>query len=91
MDATLKKQGLTMVVAGLVICSLAPLAGGLVESAAIRNAASFAPALGQMVVVFGCIQIAKAKGRPWHYGLLGFLSCIGLAILWFVVEDKNKA
>ena len=89
--AALKKNGLILVIVGIVICSIAPLTGGLVESAAIRKAGSFAPVFGQLIVVYGCMQIAKGKGQSWHYGLLGFLSCIGLAILWFVIPDKNRA
>ena len=91
MDAALKKTGVTLVVVGLVVASLAPITGGLVENAAIRRAGSLAASIGGIVFVYGCIQIAKAKGQPWYYGLLGFLSCIGLAILWFVIPDKHKA
>lgn len=85
----LKKQGLTLVVVGIAVSAIAPLTGGLVESAAIRSVGANAAWLGTLVFIYGCIQIAKAKGQPWYYGLLGFVSCIGLAILWFAVPDKN--
>jgi hypothetical protein len=39
----------------------------------------------------GCIFIARAKGRPWYYGLFGLLSLVGLAILWFAVADKDPS
>jgi len=91
MDAALKRNGLTLAIAGIAISAIAPLAGGLVESASIRHAASFAAPVGTLLFLYGCIRIARAKGQPWFYGLLGFLSCIGLAILWFVIPDKNPS
>lgn len=90
MDAVLKKQGITLLIAGVVISAIAPTAGGLIESSAIRSAASTAGGLGLLVFIYGCVQIAKAKGQPWYYGLLGFVSCVGLGILWWAVPDKNK-
>jgi hypothetical protein len=90
MDATLKKTGITCIIAGLVISAIAPTTGALVESSAIRSAGSLAAGLGTLVFIYGCVQIAKAKGQPWYFGLLGFLSCLGLAILWFAVPDKQK-
>jgi hypothetical protein len=89
MEASLKKTGLTLVVVGLAFSSLAPITGGLVESSAVRSGGSLAASFGAILFTFGCIQIAKAKGQAWYVGLLGLLSCLGLAILWFVVPDKN--
>lgn len=89
MDAALKKTGTTLVIAGLVITAIAPTTGALVESSAIRSAGSLAAGLGTLLFLYGCVQIAKAKGQPWYFGLLGFFSCIGLAILWFAVPDKR--
>jgi len=90
MDSSLRKNGLTLVVVGLAFSAIAPLAGGLIESAAIRRAASPCAGIGALFFVYGCIQIAKAKGHPWYVGLLGFLSCLGLAVLLFVVPDKRR-
>ena len=89
MDAALKKTGTTLIIAGLVITAIAPTTGALVESSAIRSAGSLAAGVGTLLFVYGCVQIAKAKGQPWFYGLLGLFSCIGLAVLWFVVPDKK--
>ena len=74
---------------GLAFSAIAPLAGGLIESAAIRRAVAPCAGFGALFFVYGCIQLAKAKGQPWLVGLLGFLSCLGLAVLWFVVPDKR--
>jgi hypothetical protein len=90
MDAALKKSGLTLVVIGLCFTPIAPVVGGLVESSAIRQMASLATSLGTLIFIYGCIQIAKAKGQPWYAGLLGVFSVVGLAILWFAVPDKNS-
>ncbi len=91
MDAKLKKSAVTLMVVGLLFTPLAPIAGGLVESDAIRRSAALATTFGTAIFVFGCIHLAKAKGQPWYLGLLGLLSCVGLAILWFVVPDKAPA
>jgi hypothetical protein len=40
---------------------------------------------GNAIGFYGCLLLARAKGRPWYFGLLGLLSVIGLPILWFVV------
>ena len=89
MDATLRKSGLTLVVIGIAVSAIAPAAGGLIASGAIRSAAANAAWLGTLIVLYGCVQIAKAKGQPWYFGLLGLLSCIGFAVLWFAVPDKH--
>ncbi len=89
MDAALKKSGLTFVVVGLVFMPLAPIIGGTVDSGVIRHSASLATTFGVAIFIYGCIQIAKAKGQPWFYGLLGLMSCLGLGVLWFVVPDKQ--
>jgi hypothetical protein len=91
MDAAMKKTGVTCIIIGIVVTAIAPTTGGLVESAAIRRMGSLCAGLGTIVFLYGCVQIAKAKGQPWFYGLLGLLSCLGLAVLWFVVPDKTKA
>lgn len=91
MDAKLKKSGVTLIAVGIGFEILAPVTGGLVESAAVRSAGSLAAVFGTLLFLYGCVQIAKAKGQPWFFGLLGLLSCLGLAVLWFVVADKNKS
>ena len=91
MDAALKKSGLTLIVVGLLFTPLAPIIGGTIESAAVRNGASLATTFGVAIFTYGCVQIAKAKGQPWYLGLLGLLSCLGLAVLWFVIPDRSPA
>lgn len=89
MDAALKKSGVTLVFVGVALTPIAPIAGALVASDTLRHVASLASSAAAAVFVFGCIRIAQAKGQPWFYGLLGLLSCLGLAILWFAIPDKN--
>jgi hypothetical protein len=89
MDANAKKSALTFMAIGLLFQPLAPIAGGVIESDAIRRSASLATTFGVALFVYGCIQLAKAKGQPWYVGLLGMFSCVGLALLWFVVPDKS--
>lgn len=89
MDANDKKSGLTLALIGLLFSPLAPLAGGLIESGAIRHGASLATTFGLVLLLYGSVRIAKAKGHPWYVGLLGLFSCVGLAVLWFVVPDKS--
>jgi hypothetical protein len=89
MDAALKSAGGKLIVVGVLFMPLAPLAGGLVESAAIRHAGSLATSFGAAIFTVGCIQVARAKGQPWWLGLLGILNCVGLAVLWFAVPDKH--
>jgi hypothetical protein len=43
-----------------------------------------------LTTLAGCIQLARAKGQPWFFGLLGLLSVVGAGVLWFVVPDKKS-
>lgn len=89
MNAELKKSAVPLIIAGLLMMPIAPIVGGTVESGAIRHSASLLTTFGFGIFLFGCIRLARAKGQPWFYGLLGFLNLLGLAILWFAVPDKN--
>lgn len=44
---------------------------------------------GVLITLAGCVQLARAKGQPWFFGLLGLLSFVGAAVLWFLVPDKK--
>ena len=84
----LKRSALTVAFRGLGMSAVAFVLNGVLAPGP-RVAQSFALAitLGAAMFVAGCIFLARAKGRPWYFGLLGFFSCIGLAILWFAVSD----
>lgn len=88
MDAELKKAGTTLIAVGLLFQPVAPITGALVESATVRHSGALATTFGVAIFVFGCVKIARAKGQPWWLGLLGTLSLLGLAILWFAVPDR---
>ena len=45
---------------------------------------------GTVFFIWGCMQYSLAKGHSWAWGLLGFLSLIGLIILYFL-PDRPKA
>ena len=44
---------------------------------------------GLIVIIVGCFFLAEAKRQPKYFGLLGILSLLGVAILWFLVPDKS--
>lgn len=50
---------------------------------------SLAIVAGVLITLAGCVQLARAKGQPWFFGLLGLLSFVGAAVLWFLVPDKK--
>ena len=79
-----KKMGIYGIVGGIV---LEGVGQGLASTSSIFSLLTL---VGLGAFIYGCVQIAKAKGQEWYYGLLGLLSCIGLAVLWFVIEDKHK-
>jgi hypothetical protein len=86
-----KKTALTVIFAGVAFGAVAFVLNAVLGMTSPRLAHAFALGIvfGNLVFVLGCIQLARAKGQPWFFGLLGLLSCIGLGILWFVVPDKE--
>ena len=89
MDSTVKKQVVTLLIVGVAFSAMAPLAGGLVESARIRQMATYGPVIGNVICMYAGLLITRAKRQPWPWALLGAFSCIGIAILWFVLPDKS--
>lgn len=91
MNVQLKKTAVSALwlgfLIGLVGFALNAVVGGL--SPRLAQAFSLLIVAGNVVFVLGCINLARAKGQPWYLGLLGLLSCVGLAILWFVVPDRK--
>lgn len=45
--------------------------------------------VGMLVFVYGCVLYVKAKGQHPAFGLLGFLSLLGLIVL-FLLPDRFK-
>jgi hypothetical protein len=86
-----KRSALVVALAGIALCAVAPVLGGAIDDPYAHLGARLAATSGNILVIAGCIFIARAKGRPWHFGLLGFLSFVGLAILWFAVADKDPS
>jgi drug/metabolite transporter (DMT)-like permease len=85
-----KRAALTIVGAGLGFEVIAFI-GNAVIAPGPRVAQMFALAiaLGALIAVVGSVQLARAKGQPWFFGLLGLLSIVGVAVLWFLVPDKK--
>ena len=61
-----------------------------------RSLSDTSPGLGSIVMlagtalfIYGCFSYATAKGHPSWYGLLGFLSIIGLIVL-VILPDNHK-
>jgi len=90
-----QKQSMTRAGWGLVaigaVCQVAGFViAGNVEDEIIRRSISWLAGMGGAIFIFGCTLLARSKGRPWYYGLLGLLSWVGLLILWFAVGDRDK-
>ena len=77
-----------MIAAGFACSTVAfVLNAALSPSAAFAHMLSLGITAGVLIVFGGSIALARAKGRPWYFGLLGLLSVFGVAILWFAVPD----
>lgn len=78
-----------------VAVGLAGLVGGLVvQLSGEKGSAPYI--LGFLIrlagfgaFLYGCICYARAKGRHWAWGLLGFFNLFGLAALWLLLKDKS--
>lgn len=90
MNVQLKKTALGALWVGFLFSLVAFLLNAVLGGLSPRLAQVFSLAIvfGNVIFLLGCINLARAKGQPWYFGLLGLLSCVGLAILWFVVPDK---
>jgi hypothetical protein len=86
-----KRSALLVALAGIAFCAVAPVLGGAIDDPNAHLGARLAATSGSILFLAGCIFIARAKGRPWYFGLLGLLSLVGLAILWFAVADKDPS
>lgn len=88
-----KKAALTIALAGLGVSFAAFLLNAVIAPSRPNLGQMFGLGivLGNVVNLVGCIQLARAKGRPWWYGLLGIFSCVGLAVLWFAIPDDPAA
>jgi hypothetical protein len=85
------RKALTIAAWGIAIAFFGFLLNGLIGLASARLAQAFATTIvfGNLVCLFGCIQLARAKGHEWYVGILGIFNFVGLAVLWFVVRDKR--
>lgn len=85
-----KRKALGIIALGIAIEVVGFGLNALLGAASPRLAQMFSLLItfGAAAFVWGCIVLARAKGHPWYVGLLGLLSCLGLAVLWFAVQDK---
>ena len=90
MNPALKKTALSALWLGFAISLAGFVVNAVLGGLSPRLAQGFSLLIvfGNVIFVLGCINLARAKGQPWYFGLLGLLSCLGLAVLWFVVPDK---
>jgi hypothetical protein len=85
------------VAAGIVILGIARAAGAANTPEATGAAASPATLIlialmvisGYAAFIWGCCNYAMKKGHHWAWGLLGFLSLLGLLVLFFM-RDRTK-
>jgi Na+/melibiose symporter-like transporter len=85
-----KKKALTIIAAGIAFSLVAFLINAVLgPGPRLAQMLSLAISFGGVIVVIGCIMLARAKGRPWFFGLLGLFSCLGVAVLWFLVPDQK--
>jgi hypothetical protein len=91
MNTKLRKTAISGLVLGFAISAVGFVANALLGamSARLGHAMSLLIVFGDVIFLVGCINLARAKGQPWYLGLLGLLSCLGLAVLWFLVPDKS--
>lgn len=90
MNVAMKKTALGALWLGFAVSAVGFALNAVLGAVSPRLAQAFALLIvfGNVIFVLGCINLARAKGQPWYVGLLGLLSCLGLAVLWFVVPDK---
>jgi hypothetical protein len=85
-----KRAAFTFIAAGFAFSVAAFLLNAILATTNPTLARSLGQAIvfGNLIVVVGCIKLARAKGRPWAWGLLGILNVLGAAILWYGVSDR---
>ena len=81
-----KKSALVVIASGFGMQVFGFVANGLLESRALAHSFALFISFGGALLLAGCIFLARAKGRSWAAGLLGLLSVIGVAILWFLPD-----
>lgn len=91
MNLALKKTALAGLWVGFAISVVGFVLNAVLGSLSPRLAQVFSLLIvfGNVIFILGCINFARAKGQPWYVGLLGLFSCVGLAVLWFLVPDKG--
>ena len=79
---------------GIGIGLILSLGGKVISSNPNETIALLGSILGLMgipIFIYGLSMYAKAKGRSWVWGILGFLNLIGLIILYFLKDlEKDK-
>jgi hypothetical protein len=88
-----KKAALAAALTGIAIMAAGFVGNALFGSLGPRVAHALALliVLGNAIGFYGCLLLARAKGRSWYWSLLGLLSFVGLPILWFVAPDVPPA
>lgn len=89
MDTTEKAKAIKLFWMGLALQFVGWGVAAFFPIEAIRRGAPLLMSAGSILIILCCVALAKAKGHPWWLGLLGFFSCLGFAIVWFVLPDKR--
>jgi fucose permease len=91
MDPTLKNKAVQTIGLGFGVQFLGWLGAAFFPIEAIRRGFPLMISFGLIIIIVGCMFLAEAKRQPKYFGLLGILSLLGVAILWFVVPTKTTA
>lgn len=91
MNPQLRKNAVGAIWVGFGISFAGFILNALIGTLSHRLAHPFALLItfGNLILLLGCINYARAKGQPWYLGLLGLFNLVGVAILVFFVPDRN--
>ncbi len=90
MDPVLKKQAINALLIGLAFQVVGFFMSGFFPIEMIRQRSPLLISIGFIAIMYSCLQIAKAKGYAWYWGLLGMLGCVGFGIVWFLLPAKSN-
>jgi uncharacterized membrane protein HdeD (DUF308 family) len=84
-----KKAAVMVIALGLAMQVVGFVLNAVLASPTLAHSFALLISFGGAIVVFGCFRLARAKRRSWLFGLLGLLSVLGAAIVWFVPDKRS--
>jgi hypothetical protein len=89
MDSTLNRTSLRWGVPGLILQTLGPVVALNADEPIVDLLALLSAVAGTVMWLVGLGYYAQAKGQSQWWGLVGFVSILGIAVLVFL-PDKLK-